>query len=62
MPGQTDSSPTIVLGHGAVADVSSCNSAIERLQQHDYTIIAPAHPLQGVVTGLPRQGRARSCS
>jgi pimeloyl-ACP methyl ester carboxylesterase len=40
--------PTVVLVHGAFADGSSWNGVIERLQQQDYTVIAPANPLRGV--------------
>jgi len=40
--------PTIVLVHGAFADASSWNGVIERLQQQDYTVVAPANPLRGV--------------
>ena len=45
---QADVKPTIVLVHGAFADASSWNGVIERLQQHGYTVIAPANPLRGV--------------
>jgi pimeloyl-ACP methyl ester carboxylesterase len=45
---QTGVKPTIVLVHGAFADASSWNGVIERLQQHGYTVIAPANPLRGV--------------
>jgi hypothetical protein len=34
--------------HGAFADGSSWNGVIERLQQHGYTVVAPANPLRGV--------------
>jgi hypothetical protein len=40
--------PTIVLVHGAFADASSWNGVVERLQQQDWTVIAPANPLRGV--------------
>ena len=40
--------PTIVLVHGAFADTSSWNGVIERLQQQDYIVVAPANPLRGV--------------
>lgn len=40
--------PTIVLVHGAFADGSSWNGVIQRLQQQDYTVVAPANPLRGV--------------
>ena len=48
MSEQTGVRPTIVLVHGAYADVSSWNGVIERLQQQGYTVIAPANPLRGV--------------
>ena len=41
-------SPTIVLVHGAFADGSSWDGVIERLQQQDYSVVAPANPLRGV--------------
>ncbi|MBV9650415.1 MAG: hypothetical protein JO296_09780 [Pseudonocardiales bacterium] len=44
MPGQADVKPTIVLLHGAFADVSSWNGVIKRPQQQDYTVIAPVKP------------------
>lgn len=58
MPGQADVKPTIVLLHGAFADASSWNSVIKRQQQQDYTIIAPANPLRGLVAGaaVAREG------
>jgi pimeloyl-ACP methyl ester carboxylesterase len=49
MPEQADVKPTIVLVHGAFADASSWNGVIERLQQQDYTVVAPANPLRGLV-------------
>ena len=39
---------TIVLVHGAFADASSWNRAIERLQIEGHTVIAPANPLRGL--------------
>ena len=46
--GQSGTSPTIVLVHGAFADASSWSGVIGRLQQQGYTVIAPANPLRGV--------------
>lgn len=40
--------PTIVIVHGAFTDASSWNDVIGRLQQQDYTVIAPPNPLRGV--------------
>jgi pimeloyl-ACP methyl ester carboxylesterase len=40
--------PTIVIVHGAFADASSWNGVIERLQQHNYDVVAPPNPLRGV--------------
>lgn len=40
--------PTIVIVHGAFADASSWNEVIGRLQQQEYTVIAPPNPLRGV--------------
>ena len=40
--------PTIVLVHGAFADASGWNDVTRRLQQDDYTVIAPANPLRSV--------------
>ncbi len=45
---QTNVKPTIVLVHGAFADGSSWNGVIELLQQHGYSVVAPAIPLRGV--------------
>ncbi|QRP48648.1 alpha/beta fold hydrolase [Amycolatopsis sp. FDAARGOS 1241] len=44
------SKPTIVLVHGAFADSSSWNGAIERLQRRGYSVIAAANPLRGVAS------------
>ena len=49
MPEHEDVKPTIVLVHGAFADASSWNGVIERLQQQDYPVVAPANPLRGLV-------------
>ena len=40
--------PTIVLVHGGWADASSWDKVARRLQDHGYTVIAPANPLRGV--------------
>lgn len=42
--------PTVVLVHGAWADSSSWNGVIKRLQNHGYTVIAPANPLRGLAS------------
>jgi pimeloyl-ACP methyl ester carboxylesterase len=41
------SRPTIVLVHGDWADASSWTSVLERLQDRDYTVVAPPNPLRG---------------
>lgn len=38
--------PTIVLVHGAFADSSSWNGVVEKLQSHDYPVIAASNPLR----------------
>ncbi|MEU3511961.1 alpha/beta hydrolase [Streptomyces longwoodensis] len=38
--------PTIVLVHGAFADSSSWNGVVDRLQAHDYPVIAASNPLR----------------
>jgi pimeloyl-ACP methyl ester carboxylesterase len=40
--------PTIVLVHGAFADASGWAGVERRLQNHGYTVLAPANPLRGV--------------
>ncbi|MEW2044319.1 alpha/beta hydrolase [Streptomyces sp. NPDC005476] len=40
--------PTIVLVHGAFADSSSWNGVVERLQSHDYLVVAASNPLRGL--------------
>lgn len=42
----TEHKPTIVLVHGAFADSSSWNGVVERLQAHDYPVIAASNPLR----------------
>ena len=49
MAEHADVKPTIVLVHGAFADASSWNGVIERLQEQDYAVVAPANPLRGLV-------------
>ncbi|MBV8994891.1 MAG: alpha/beta hydrolase [Pseudonocardiales bacterium] len=49
MTEHADVKPTIVLVHGAFADASSWNGVIARLQQQNYTVVAPANPLRGLV-------------
>jgi alpha-beta hydrolase superfamily lysophospholipase len=50
MPDATnkDGSPTVVLVHGALADASSWNGVIERLQGKGVQVKAPANPLRGI--------------
>jgi pimeloyl-ACP methyl ester carboxylesterase len=43
------SKPTIVLVHGAFGDASSWRSVFDRLDGDDYTVLAPAIPLRGVI-------------
>lgn len=45
-----NSSPTVVLVHGAFADASSWNGVIERLQAKGINVTAPAVPLRGIAT------------
>jgi pimeloyl-ACP methyl ester carboxylesterase len=40
--------PTIILVHGAFADVSSWNGEITLLQNDGYRVIAPANELRGI--------------
>ena len=47
-PSAATAKPTIVLVHGGFADASCWNAAIERLQQADYTTVAPANPLRSI--------------
>ena len=42
--------PTIVLVHGAWADGSSWSRVIALLQDHGYTVYAPANPLRGLAS------------
>ena len=42
--------PTVVLVHGAFADASSWTGVIQRLQRHNYRVIAPANPLRGLAS------------
>ncbi|RPK32229.1 alpha/beta hydrolase [Streptomyces sp. ADI93-02] len=44
----TAQKPTVVLVHGAFADSSSWNGVVEKLQSHDYPVIAASNPLRGL--------------
>jgi pimeloyl-ACP methyl ester carboxylesterase len=44
----SDTTPTVVLVHGAFADASSWNGVIERLQAKGVPVIAAANPLRGI--------------
>jgi len=44
----TETTPTVVLVHGAFADGSSWNGVIERLQAKGIKTVAPANPLRGI--------------
>jgi pimeloyl-ACP methyl ester carboxylesterase len=44
----SDTSPTVVLVHGAFADASSWNGVIHRLQSKDVKVTAPPNPLRGI--------------
>ena len=44
----SESTPTVVLVHGAFADGSSFNGVIERLQAQGVPVIAAANPLRGI--------------
>jgi pimeloyl-ACP methyl ester carboxylesterase len=44
----SETTPTVVLVHGAFADASSWNGVIERLQAKGLTVMAPANPLRGI--------------
>jgi pimeloyl-ACP methyl ester carboxylesterase len=43
-----DTTPTVVLVHGAFADASSWNGVIERLLAKGVPVIAPPNPLRGI--------------
>jgi pimeloyl-ACP methyl ester carboxylesterase len=49
--------PTIVLVHGAFADSSSWNGVVDKLQSHDYPVVAAGNPLRGLASdaGYVRQ-------
>jgi pimeloyl-ACP methyl ester carboxylesterase len=47
-PTSTDTSPTVVLVHGAFADASSWNGVIPLLRARGIPVIAPANPLRGI--------------
>lgn len=42
----SEQKPTVVLVHGAFADSSSWNGVVEKLQSHDYPVIAASNPLR----------------
>ena len=44
----SESTPTVVLVHGAFADASSWNGVIEQLQAQGVPVIAAANPLRGI--------------
>jgi pimeloyl-ACP methyl ester carboxylesterase len=44
----SESTPTVVLVHGAFADGSSWSGVIERLQARGIPAVAPANPLRGI--------------
>jgi pimeloyl-ACP methyl ester carboxylesterase len=44
----TETTPTVVLVHGAFADASSWNGVIELLEAKGLTLIAPPNPLRGI--------------
>jgi pimeloyl-ACP methyl ester carboxylesterase len=48
MTDRTETTPTVVLVHGAFADASSWKSVIERLQAKGIRVTAPANPLRGI--------------
>ena len=43
--------PTVVLVHGAFADSSSWKGVVEKLQPHDYPVVAAGNPLRGLTSG-----------
>ena len=45
----SETTPTVVLVHGAFADASSWNGVIERLLAKNVPVTAPANPLRGLV-------------
>jgi len=44
----SETTPTVMLVHGAFADASSWNGVIERLQAKGVQVVAPANPLRGI--------------
>ena len=44
----SETTPTVVLVHGAFADASSWNGVIERLHAKGIRVTAPANPLRGI--------------
>jgi pimeloyl-ACP methyl ester carboxylesterase len=45
-----ESTPTVVLVHGAFADASGWSGVVRRLQARGYPVIAPPNPLRGVAS------------
>jgi pimeloyl-ACP methyl ester carboxylesterase len=50
MTDRTETTPTVVLVHGAFADASSWNGVIERLLAKGIRVTAPANPLRGIAS------------
>ncbi|MFG3207077.1 alpha/beta fold hydrolase [Streptomyces sp. NPDC048192] len=48
MSSTSENRPTVVLVHGAFADASSWNGAIELLRHEGHSVVAPANPLRGL--------------
>lgn len=46
----SETTPTVFLVHGALADASSWNGVIERLQAKGIRVTAPANPLRGIAS------------
>ena len=46
----SETTPTVVLVHGAFADASSWNGVIERLQARGVNAVAPGLPLRGIAS------------
>jgi pimeloyl-ACP methyl ester carboxylesterase len=42
----SEQKPTVVLVHGAFADSSSWNGVVEKLQAHEYPVVAASNPLR----------------
>ena len=50
----SETTPTVVLVHGAFADGSSWNGVIERLQAKGIRVTAPSNPLRGIASDTAR--------